>query len=95
MAAAKSEFGSRHISNIKRQSANQHTHILFEIKVNTVMWRLQSVGRGLSDPADITQDNINISIYKLQRKLNYMKFISDAIQWDANRNTNNRTYIQT
>ena len=44
LAAAKSEFGSRHISNIERQSANQHTHLLFEIKINTVMWRLQSVG---------------------------------------------------
>ena len=98
LAAVKPEVGSgqiwvRQSTHFKHKTPNQHTHILFEIKVNTVMWRLQSVGRGLSDPAEITQDNINISIYKLQRKVNYMKFVSDA--WDANRNANNRTYIQT
>jgi len=50
VAAAKSEFGRRYISNIKRQSANQHPHILFEIKINTMTWGLQSVGRGLFPP---------------------------------------------
>ena len=38
LPAAISVFGSRRASNIKRHSANQHTHILFEIKINTVMW---------------------------------------------------------
>ena len=62
----------------------QHTHILFEIKVNTMTWRLQSVGWGLSHRAEVAQDNINISVCKLQRTPNYIKFVSDAFQWYAN-----------
>ena len=39
-----SEDVVRYISNIKRQGANQHPHTLFEIKIDTMTWGLQSVG---------------------------------------------------